>query len=251
LALLGGCAGEHPVTPFAAAQRYVAAGQETEARRALAHELLLRPDNLSARYNLAVLLTRIGHTDEARVLYEENMRRGWHLPTVVNLSALEMARGQDERARQLLEAATRHFPHEAVPWYLLAAQAVRRGQPEMARRDYDQAIRADAKNGYAQIRYARFLAGHGNLPAALAHSRRAVALLPDVGPCWRIRGEILSQAGRYGEALAAYQHSAALDPDPAIRQDIIATLRKLGKNARAARMQQALKQEAAMPQGGK
>ena len=243
LALLGGCAVERPPSPLAASQRYYEAGQETEARRVLEHELVLHPDNLTARYNLAVLLMRIGHTDAARALYEENMRRGWHLPTVVNLSALDVAAGRDAQARQLLEAATRHFPHEAVPWYLLANLAEIHKQMDVARRDFAQAIKADAKNGYAQIRYARFLAGQGDLTAALAHSKRAVALLPQVGPAWRIRGDILSQAGQYDAALAAYQKSAAFDPDIAIRKRIIATLHKLGKNARAARMQQALERE--------
>lgn len=235
---------------MAAAQRYVEAGQDTEARRALTHELKLHPDNLAARYNLAVLLTRIGHTDEARALYEENMRRGWHLPTVVNLSALEIAAGQDEQAHQLLQTATRHFPHEAVPWYLLAAQAIKQKRIDEARRDFERAIRADARNGYAQIRYARFLADQGELTAALAHSSKAVALLPNVGPCWRIRGDILSRAGRDDAALAAYQRAAALDPDIAIRQRIIATLHKLGKNARAAHMRRALEHGATMRREG-
>lgn len=187
-----------------------------------------------------MLLNRIGHGDAARDLYEENMRRGWHLPTVVNLSALDIQAGKEEKARQLLEAATRHFPHEAVPWYLLAAQALRQGRTTAARHDFEQAIAADAGNGFAQIRFARFLAAQGDLDAALAHSAKAVNLLPDVGACWLIRGDILNRAGRDREALAAYQRSAALDPDLAIRKRIVATLRKLGEHGRAARVQQAL-----------
>ncbi len=139
---------------------------------------MLHPDNLTARYNLAVLLTRIDHNDEARDLYEENMQHGWHLPTVVNLSALEIAAGRDAQARQLLEAATRHFPHEAVPWYLLAKLAESQKQMDTARRDFAQAIKADAKNGYAQIRYARFLAGRGGShrrPGAQQARRSAAA----------------------------------------------------------------------------
>jgi tetratricopeptide (TPR) repeat protein len=246
--LLAGCAtSSKPQTPFIAAQRYYEAGQDTEARRALESELAARPGNLDARYNLAVLLTRIGHDDAARKLYEENMRLGWNLPTVVNLSVLYNQAGEADRARKLLQDATAHFPNEAVPWYMLAEMDARDGHDAQARRDYEQALRADPKNGYAQIRYARFLAAHEDVAAALTHSAKAVALLPGVADCWRIHGDILDQAGNYDAALIAYQKSAALDPDePHIRRRIIAVLRKLGDNARADHMEQALKRQAAM-----
>jgi Tfp pilus assembly protein PilF len=247
LGLLGACATSKPPTPFSAAQRYYEAGQDTEARRALENELAARPDNLDARYNLAVLLTRIGHTDAARKLYEENMRRGWHLPTVVNLSVLYRQAGEADRARKLLQDAAAHFPNEAVPWYMLAGMDARDGHNTEARRDYEQALRADPRNGYAHIRYARFLAAHGDVTAALTQSARAVALLPNIASCWMIHGDILNQTGKYDAALIAYQKSAALDPDEAdVRTRIIAVLRKLGDNARADRMEQALKRQADM-----
>jgi Tfp pilus assembly protein PilF len=250
MVLLGGCATGKPQTPFSAAQHYYEAGQDTEARRALETELAARPNNLEARYNLAVLLTRIGHIDEARKLYEDNMQRGWHLPTVVNLSVLYAQSGETERARQLLQDAAKHFQHEAVPWYMLAEMDARDGHNAMARQDYDQAIHADPENGYARIRYARFLAAQGDIAAALSQSTRAVALLPNVASCWMIHGDILSRAGKFDAALIAYQKSAALDPDKDIRSRIIVVLRKLGDKARADRMEQALQREAAMRKGG-
>lgn len=247
--LLAACAASKPQTPFSAAQRYYETGQETEARRALESELAARPGNLDARYNLAVLLTRIGHVDEARKLYEENMQHGWHLPTVVNLSALYSKSGEKKRARQLLQEAATHFPHEAVPWYLLAEMAFHDGHNAVARQDFEQAIHADSKNGYAHIRYARFLAAQGDIATALTQSTRAVALLPNIASCWMIHGDILKQAGKFDAALIAYQKSAALKPNGDIRKRIIAVLRKLGDNARAERMQQALDRETGMQRG--
>jgi len=247
LVLLGGCAtASKPPTPFIAAQRYYEAGKETEARRALESELAIRPNNLDARYNLAVLLTRIGHKNEARKLYEDNMRRGWHLPTVVNLSVLYRQAGKAERAQRLLQQATKHFPNEAVPWYMLAETAFHDGHIAEARRDFEQAIRADPKNGYARIRYARFLAAQGDISRAIAQGSRAVALLPDVASCWMIDGDILSQGGKYDAALIAYQKSAALNPTLEVRTHIVAVLRKLGDNVRADHIEQALKREATM-----
>ncbi|HXH65366.1 MAG TPA: tetratricopeptide repeat protein [Mariprofundaceae bacterium] len=178
------------------------------------------------------------------------MRHGWHLPTVVNLSVLYAEAKEPDRARQLLQDAAGHFQHEAVPWYLLAKMDAQAGHVAAARQDFEQAIHADPKNGYAHIRYARFLAAHGEIAAALTHSTRAVALLPDIASCWMIHGDILIQAGKYDAALIAYQKSAALDPDVDVRRRIVAALRKLGDNARAERLEQALQREATMHREG-
>jgi len=228
-------------THFEAAQRLIGSGQETEARRALELELKLRPKNLEARYNLAVLLTRIGHREDAIRLYQKNMKRGGHLPTVANLSAIYLKQGKRKLAIRLLKNATRKFRAEAVPWYLLAAIAEKNKQVQQADAYYQKALKADRKNGFAHIRYARFLAGRHHLKAAKKHAEHAIRLLPECAACFKIEGDILRQSGDSKAALAAYQKAAALSPDRAIRLNIIALLDTLGKHQRAEIMRQALK----------
>jgi len=227
-------------THFEAAQRLLESGYETEARRALELELKVRPNNMEARYNLAVLLTRISHQHAAIQLYRKNMKHGKHLPTVVNLSALYLEQGKKKAATELLEKATRTFRSEAVPWYLLAVLAERKKHTAQADHDYRRALKADRKNGFAHIRYARFLAGHHRLQSAITHANRAVHLLPECAACFKIEGDILRQNHAPERALIAYQKAAALSPGRAIRLNIIAMLNTLGEHRRARMMKQAI-----------
>jgi len=228
-------------TPFEAAQTLYESGRETEARRALRQELRLRPRNLEARYDLAVLLADIGHRDEARKLYEQNLRLGRHLPSAINLSMMLLQEGREDEARKLLLDTARRFRAEAIPYYLLGDIAAGKGRIGQAEAYYQQALRADPLNGFAHLRYARFLAGRKRYSPALRHAMRASRLLPDCAPCWLMLGEIQQQAGHPRQALAAYQYSAALRPDKAVHGRIIAVLESMGENERAAAMHQALK----------
>jgi len=232
-------------THFEAAQRLLESGYETEARRSLELELKLRPNNLEARFNLAVLLTRIGHREEALRLYQENMKRGRHLPSVANLSAMYLKQGKRKAAIRLLEKATRKFRAEAVPWYLLAAIAEKKKNMEKADQYYRKGLKADHKNGFAHIRYARFLARRHHLKTAKKHADRAVHLLPECAVCFKIEGDILRQSGDKKQALTAYQKAAALSPGRAIRLDISAMLDAVGEHRRARMIKRALKAETA------
>ncbi len=234
-------------TYFEAAQRLFESGHETDARRSLTLEIGLRPGNLEARYDLAVLLMRIGHREEAIRLYQENMKRGWYLPTVVNLSALYLKRGKRKSAIRLLESATRKFRSEAVPWYLLAAIAKQQKQFKKADKYYQQSLKADRKNGFAHIRYARFLASRHRLRAAITHAEHAMRLLPECAPCFNIEGNILRQNHEIKRALIAYQKAVSLSPGRATRLNIIAMLDALGEHRRANTMRQAMKAERADP----
>lgn len=227
-------------THFEASQRLLESGHETEARRALELEIGLRPNNLEARYNLAVLLTRIGHESIASQLYRDNMKYGKHLPSIVNLSALYLKQGRKKEAKRLLEKASRTFPSEAIPWYLLASIAEQRKKTSQADRDYRKSLKADRNNGFSHIRYARFLAETHHLKTARHHAERAVYILPKCAVCFKIKGNILRQSKHIKQALVAYQKAASLSPDRSTRLNIIAMLNALGDHQRAKLMQQGL-----------
>jgi len=196
---------------------------------------------MEARFNLAVLLTRINHESAAVRLYRENMKYGRHLPTVVNLSAIYLKQGKRKAAIRLLEEATRKFRSEAVPWYLLAAIAETEKKLQQANQYYRKALKADRKNGFAHIRYARFLANQHHFKTAEKHAAHAVRLLPECAMCFKIEGDVFRRSGKPKQALAAYQKAAALAPDRDIRMDIIAMLDALGEHRRARVVKRALK----------
>jgi tetratricopeptide (TPR) repeat protein len=216
--------GSHAETYFETAQHLLQQGQETEARRALELEIASRPRNLEARYDLAVLLGRIGHNKEADELYRKNIKLGRHLPSIVNLSADLRQQGQINEAVALLKQATHQFPAEAVPWYLLAEIAEEKGDAKQAASLYLNAIKADDKNGFAHLRYARFLSKHMQLAEATDQAEKAVRLLPACAPCLNIAGDIFEQAGNKKRALALWQKSIAIEPDATLRGKILQAL---------------------------
>ncbi|MDQ6987346.1 MAG: tetratricopeptide repeat protein [Mariprofundaceae bacterium] len=224
LLLLLPASASYAETYFEAAQHLLANGQETEARRALNREINIRPRNLEARYNLAVLLERIGHNAQAAELYHDNIHRGRHLPSVVNLAAYLRTQKQTGRAITLLMQATKKYRAEAVPWYLLADIAAQQKKPALAEEYYEKSLKADRKNGFAHLRYAKFLAANGNIKQAARHASTALNLLPRCAPCQHIGGDIFEQAGKHKQALKAWQKSMALEPNAALRKKIMPAL---------------------------
>lgn len=188
-----------------------------------------------------MLLDNISHHEDAIALYEENMRRGWHLPTVVNLSAIYRQQGETDKALQLLEKASKRFRHEAVVWYLLAEINTKAGaNNKKAEQQYKIALRADPINAFAHIRYAAFLASQNRMKLAIKHAKRGTGLRPECARCWRTFGDILRKSGDHQAALKAYQKSASLNPDVTIRKRIIVQLRTLGEHERADIMQRSV-----------
>lgn len=168
------------------------------------------------------------------------MQHGWHLPTAINLSQTYRKIGRTADAKDLLEKASHRFRSEAAPYYLLAEIAEENKHPAEAEGWYRKALRADPLNGYAQLRFARFLQHKGELKEALKHAERAARLLPDSALCWRQLATIHEQTGELDSALTAFQRSLAVQPDSGTRQQLIDLLHKMGRHERAERMQQSL-----------
>ena len=225
-------------TPFEASQQFIETGQITEARRALEIEIRLRPGNIEARYNLAVLLEESGHQAEAIALYQKNLEKAArHLPSLINLaSALERS-GRTSEAQQWLVKGTIEIKHEATPWYLLAKMYERRSDTITAATLYQKAMKADPLNGFAYLHYATFQSGNNLGDLGLKYGAKAIRLLPQCAPCWSSYGSILQHAGKNEESLDAYQHSLSIDTDINTRIKLIAVLRKLGHLDRAEQMQ--------------
>ncbi|MCF7822381.1 MAG: hypothetical protein K9M17_08095, partial [Mariprofundaceae bacterium] len=202
--------------------------------------LVAKPKNLEARYNLALLLKKSGHGDLELEMYEKNMAYGWHLPTVVNLSGIYMADGKEAKAYELLQRASKRFRSEATPRYLLGELDATAGNIDAADKWFRQALKADPLNGFAHIRYARFLAQQKRGKEALKHASRAIKLQPKCAMCLSILGDIQVKDAAYNSAAASYQMSLAIEPLAETRQRLIDVLHRLDEHERADRMQQAL-----------
>jgi tetratricopeptide (TPR) repeat protein len=230
----------HAKSPFQAARHFIEKGQYTEARRALKSELYMHPENIEARYNLAVLLEDIAHPAQAIELYEKNLAYAWHLPSVINLAAILQRQGKQEEARLWLQKATKNLRYEATPWYLLAAMAERDCEAEKAEALYKKALKADPMNGFAYLHYGEFQSRREISDKGLKYAARATHLLPNCAPCWRRHGDILRAVGKNRLAVEAFQRSLAIQPNNKTRQHLINALHSLGRHERADRMQKAL-----------
>ena len=227
-------------TPFQASQQFIETGQTTEARRALESELRIRPDNVEARYNLAIILEQSGHKSDAISLYQENLGIAWHLPSLANLASALKASGNTAKAQQWLEKGTKNLRHEATPWYMLAAISEQQNNITKATAQYRKALKVDPLNGFAYLHYAAFQSRHKIADHGLKHGDKATRLLPDCSPCWRKYGDILRSSKMEQEALTAYQRSLAIEPEKETRQRLVSTLRSLGYKQRADQMQRGL-----------
>jgi len=165
---------------------------------------------------------------------------GWHLPTIVNLTASYRQQKRDAEAEALLNKALKRFKYEATIYYLLAEMSEERREFKQAEKLYKKGLRQDPLNGFSHIRYARFLAKQNRLKLALKHADRATSLLPKCASCLTIRGDIQVKTKDHTDALDSYQKSLAIDPNAATRQKLIHALHKAGQHDRANRMQRAL-----------
>ncbi len=241
LVLLYGCAtAAPPMSAWQQGQQQLRTGHITEARRAFERELHMHPDNLQARYNLALLLHDLGHANEAARLYQENLNIGWHFPTAINLAQYLRAQKKTDAAEKLLHETARRSAHEATPWYLLGDIADEQGRPELAGDYYRRALLADPANGYAHLRLAMFQSRRAIDDRGISEGRKALRLLPECAPCWRDYGDILARSGAREQALAAYQRSLAIQPDVDTRRRLIELWRAAGETEKANRLQRAL-----------
>jgi len=173
-------------------------------------------------------------------LYEKNIQLGRHLNTTVALAQLYIKQGKRTNAIKLLKKANKTFRNEAVPWYLLAELAIQDKHLKQAQYYFKKSLKADPINAFAHLRYARFLSNQNKHSQAIKHAQKAVRIKKTCAPCWRIYGDILRAANKPQDALKAYQHSLAIQPNNNTRQHLIDVLQQLGEHQRAKRMQQAL-----------
>jgi len=127
-----------------------------------------------------------------------------------------------------------------VPWYVLAELAIQDKQINKARQYFQKSLKADPMNGFAHLRYAQFFSHQKQDSQAIKHAKKALRIKTSCATCWRIYGDILQAAKQPQDALKAYQHSLAIQPNSDTRQHLIDILQQLGEHQRAKRMQQAL-----------
>jgi Flp pilus assembly protein TadD len=114
-------------------------------------------------------------------------------------------------ARDLVQ----RFPGHAKYLHFLAGCEMRRGDGTAALPLLERAAAAAPDNPYVLTDLALALRRVGRLEDALARLDAVIAAKPGFAPAFDVRGTVLKDLRRTGEALAAYQQAIALKPDSA------------------------------------
>jgi len=168
-------------------------------RKQLERTLVLEPDHVQARVNLANYC----------------------------LQAPRIAGGGTKKA---LEHAQILVEHDERQGRLLLAQIhAREDRPTEAEAEYRKLVERfgdDEDFFYLFNSYGYFLLGQGRTDGAIAAFRKQVKLAPDRANPHDSLAEALREAGRLEESLAAYRHALEIDPDLENAKEAVAELEK-------------------------
>lgn len=189
-------------------------GDRATARRELEAAIAADPDDLDARHNLAVALTRGGQIGAAVEQYEEILARDpGNAKAHYNLGSLRGQQGDLERATEHFRAAVEAAPDFKQALFNLGAALARAGRWREAVAEYDRVIALDAE--FSSVRYFRAVAlvEGGEIERGLAELRELARQQPaDPQP----RLGLASIHERRGETAAALEVLAAgLEAAPA------------------------------------
>lgn len=187
-----------------AARVHRLAGDEVGRRRALERAAEVDPEHGAAARLLAETLQRQGELSRARALLERAAARA---PLVAMnhgyLADVLWEMGEHERALERIERALRIDPGYGWAWGQLRDWSARRGDPARAERLAREIARQRPHEPRSWVRLARLIDGPGRLDEQLDALRRALEIDPRHVPAHDLQAELLAEAGRFDEALAA------------------------------------------------
>jgi tetratricopeptide (TPR) repeat protein len=223
------------------------AGNLEGAVQAYRNFLALRPNEVTVRSNLGVLLAHLGHYDQAIVEYQKaykldpensgivlNLGLAYYksgriveaertfskaqqmapgnLQTTLLLADCELRLGQNKSVIALLEPQEQKNGGNLAVVYLLSMALIRDGQVQEGQRLVDQILRQ------GDSAEARFLLGSqmfasGDFPAAVKQFASAIELNPNLPDLQAFYGQALLTTGDPDAAAAAFRKELVSDPN--------------------------------------
>jgi len=151
-------------------------GQRASAEKELVEALRLRPGDILARSNLALLYADTGRTDQALEQYEILERDGADDPDVrANHGSVLIQAGRIQQARAIFESVARSHPGSAAGPNGLGALAAQEQDWSSAATHFSEAHRRDPRDRNALYNAALALHQTGRAPEALAALEKGVA----------------------------------------------------------------------------
>ena len=199
-------------------------GKPTDALESLRKAIELDPEYADAQARLGAILAQSGQTGLAEAAFRSALRIQ---PTLAiahaNLANLLASRSD------LAEGAW-HFARaggKAIDQFHYGVTLARMNRLAEAQTHIEAALKADPSLAEAHDVLGGLLEKQGRLDAALVQYRDAVRIRPDLGGAHFDLGRVLAK--RHDLAAAAEEfRKAAVDPDPAMRQQALQALQAIG-----------------------
>jgi Flp pilus assembly protein TadD/mono/diheme cytochrome c family protein len=130
----------------------------------------------------------------------------------VDLGELKLSRLDLQGAVTALQTAVRLEPKDSQGHNMLGAALARTGRGQEAIQQFDAALRLDGGNVNARYNLVFALVKAGRLADAEGNLSQVVEAFPKDASLHNLWGELLSQEGKYPEAIAQFDQALALDP---------------------------------------
>ena len=172
------------------------------------------PNDLDARFGLAVLDLAEGRRTEARARLEDSLRLSpQNGRALLSLALLAREQGRAEEARALVERALRYHGGESRTQYVAAQVADYAG--DAAGAAFHARAALGIKPGYAEARLllAQLMFRSGSYAEAVALMREAVARDRRDGMAWYTLGAAQAAAGKRADAVYSLRTATSLRPD--------------------------------------
>ncbi len=198
-------------------------GSPNEAAAAMRQALHVAPGFSDALFNLASVLTDLGHLDEAQGCYEQLIARGQAGAEVYfGLGRALRAAGEAEEAIQAYQRAIQLRPTYAEAYLNLGNALIDKGQNEQALQAYAQALEFKPELELARV----------NLVENLLSMQRPVEALEvlagrnlrNSARTLRLRGRALLAIGQRSAARECYEQLLRINADDSVARHLIGAL---------------------------
>jgi tetratricopeptide (TPR) repeat protein len=125
------------------------------------------------------------------------------------LALLDLAAGKKTEARTRLEDSLRLSPQNGRALLSLALIAEDQGRPGDAASLIERALRFHGQEPRVQYTAARLARSSGDLPKAIACARNAIDMSPSYAEARRLLGALLFESGSYADAISLMQEGVA------------------------------------------
>ncbi|MEW5736626.1 MAG: tetratricopeptide repeat protein [Thermodesulfobacteriota bacterium] len=185
-----------------------------EARAVLLQAVKFDPGVQEARTDLGRLEEDAGFPEKAERWYREQVvvhPEGAY--GLYYLGSFLLRSGHPEEAAEWLEKAARALPGDIQAENALGAALFLSGKIKEAKQHLEKAVALFPDSGEAHLNLGLVYQKEGNLPQAFAYLQKAAELDPALSAkAYGSMGDLLSEKGRYKEALVLYERARDLNP---------------------------------------